>query len=306
MRKKHLYRLHPFKNKNMREIKITTSITKRESPSLDKYFKEIGKIDMISEAEEVALAKRIREQGDSADIERLTKVNLRFVVSTAKQYQNRGLTLGDLISEGNFGLIKAAKRFDETKGFKFISYAVWWIRQSILRAIAEQSRIVRLPLNQIGALSKINNATLALENELEREPSLAELSEALDINEDRLGDILRYQYRQASLDAPLISGNDESDTLLNLLPSKEVSPEQSLNEESLGSDLKKALSSLRKKDREILIHFYGIGTDPLKLEALSDKLQMTTESVRQIKTKALNKLSKSSGAHILKSYLSSF
>jgi len=272
----------------MRQLKITQSITNRESQSLDKYLHEIGKVDLITAEEEVVLAQRIRE-GDQVALEKLTKTNLRFVVSVAKQYQNQGLTLGDLINEGNLGLIKAAKRFDETKGFKFISYAVWWIRQSILQAIAEQSRIVRLPLNQVGSLSKISKAFSRLEQEYEREPSPEELADILD-------------GRHVSMDAPFVQG--EENTLLDVLENRDPDTDSILIDESLSEEIKRSLATLTEREREIIALFFGLGSNhQLSLEEIGDKFQLTRERVRQIKDKALQRLLHTSRSRILKSYL---
>ena len=285
----------------MRQLKITQSITNRESQSLDKYLHEIGKVDLITAEEEVILAQKIRE-GDQAALERLTKTNLRFVVSVAKQYQNQGLTLGDLINEGNLGLIKAAKRFDETKGFKFISYAVWWIRQSILQAIAEQSRIVRLPLNQVGSLSKISKAFSKLEQEYEREPSPEELADTLETTVDKISDTLSNSGRHVSMDAPFVNG--EENTLLDVLGNKEPTTDSMLIDESLAEEIKRSLSSLTEREREILLLFFGLGgSSPFSLEEIGEKFSLTRERVRQIKDKALQRLRHTSRSKILKSYL---
>ena len=285
----------------MRQLKITQSITNRESQSLDKYLHEIGKVDLITAEEEVILARKIRE-GDQAALERLTKTNLRFVVSVAKQYQNQGLTLGDLINEGNLGLIKAAKRFDETKGFKFISYAVWWIRQSILQAIAEQSRIVRLPLNQVGSLSKISKAFSKLEQEYEREPSPEELADILETTVDKISDTLSNSGRHVSMDAPFVQG--EENTLLDVLENHEPNTDSSLINESLSEEIKRSLSTLTEREREIIVLFFGLSTNhPLSLEKIGEKFNLTRERVRQIKDKALQRLRHTSRSKILKSYL---
>lgn len=285
----------------MRQLKITQSITNRESQSLDKYLHEIGKVDLITAEEEVILAQKIRE-GDQAALERLTKTNLRFVVSVAKQYQNQGLTLGDLINEGNLGLIKAAKRFDETKGFKFISYAVWWIRQSILQAIAEQSRIVRLPLNQVGSLSKISKAFSKLEQEYEREPSPEELADTLETTVDKISDTLSNSGRHVSMDAPFVTG--EENTLLDVLGNKEPNTDSLLIDESLAEEIKRSLSSLTEREREIIMLFFGLsGSSPFSLEEIGEKFNLTRERVRQIKDKALQRLRHTSRSKILKSYL---
>jgi RNA polymerase primary sigma factor len=285
----------------MRQLKITQSITNRESQSLDKYLHEIGKVDLITAEEEVILAQKIRE-GDQAALERLTKTNLRFVVSVAKQYQNQGLTLGDLINEGNLGLIKAAKRFDETKGFKFISYAVWWIRQSILQAIAEQSRIVRLPLNQVGSLSKISKAFSKLEQEYEREPSPEELADILETTVDKISDTMSNSGRHVSMDAPFVTG--EENTLLDVLENHEPNTDFNLINESLSEEIKRSLSTLTEREREIVILFFGLsGSSPLSLEEIGEKFNLTRERVRQIKDKALQRLRHTSRSKILKSYL---
>jgi len=285
----------------MRQLKITQSITNRESQSLDKYLHEIGKVDLITAEEEVILAQKIRE-GDQAALERLTKTNLRFVVSVAKQYQNQGLTLGDLINEGNLGLIKAAKRFDETKGFKFISYAVWWIRQSILQAIAEQSRIVRLPLNQVGSLSKISKAFSKLEQEKEREPSPEELADMLETTVDKISDTMSNSGRHVSMDAPFVQG--EENTLLDVLENKDPNTDSSLINESLSEEIRRSLSALTEREREIVVLFFGLNTNqPLSLEEIGETFNLTRERVRQIKDKALQRLRQTSRSKILKSYL---
>ncbi len=285
----------------MRQLKITQSITNRESQSLDKYLHEIGKVDLITAEEEVILAQKIRE-GDQAALERLTKTNLRFVVSVAKQYQNQGLTLGDLINEGNLGLIKAAKRFDETKGFKFISYAVWWIRQSILQAIAEQSRIVRLPLNQVGSLSKISKAFSRLEQEFEREPSPEELADTLETTVDKITDTLSNSGRHVSMDAPFVQG--EENTLLDVLENDDPNTDSSLIDESLSEEIRRSLATLTEREREIIVLFFGLSTNhPLSLEEIGEKFNLTRERVRQIKDKALQRLRHTSRSKILKSYL---
>lgn len=285
----------------MRQLKITQSITNRESQSLDKYLHEIGKVDLITAEEEVILAQRIRE-GDQVALEKLTKTNLRFVVSVAKQYQNQGLTLGDLINEGNLGLIKAAKRFDETKGFKFISYAVWWIRQSILQAIAEQSRIVRLPLNQVGSLSKISKAFSKLEQEYEREPSPEELADILETTVDKVSDTLSNSGRHVSMDAPFVQG--EENTLLDVLENNDPDTDSTLIDESLSEEIKRSLATLTEREREIIVLFFGLGSNhQLSLEEIGEKFNLTRERVRQIKDKALQRLRHTSRSRILKSYL---
>ncbi|GAA3975734.1 sigma-70 family RNA polymerase sigma factor [Mucilaginibacter dorajii] len=285
----------------MRQLKISQSITNRESQSLEKYLHEIGKVDLISAQEEVILAQKIRE-GDQAALERLTKTNLRFVVSVAKQYQNQGLTLGDLINEGNLGLIKAAKRFDETKGFKFISYAVWWIRQSILSAVAEQSRIVRLPLNQIGSLSKIHKAASKLEQEFERQPTPEELAEDLEISVDKIADSLSNAGRQISMDAPFIQG--EENTLLDVLQSTDAATDTELMMDSLSQEIKRSLGILAERDREVIILFFGLGGYAAhSLEEIGEKFNLTRERVRQLKDKALMRLRHNSKSNLLQSYL---
>lgn len=285
----------------MRQLKITQSITNRESQSLDKYLHEIGKVDLITAEEEVILAQRIRE-GDQVALEKLTKTNLRFVVSVAKQYQNQGLTLGDLINEGNLGLIKAAKRFDETKGFKFISYAVWWIRQSILQAIAEQSRIVRLPLNQVGSLSKISKAFSRLEQEYEREPSPEELADTLETTVDKVSDTLSNSGRHVSMDAPFVQG--EENTLLDVLENHDPNTDSSLIDESLSEEIRRSLSTLTDREREIIVLFFGLNANhQLSLEEIGEKFNLTRERVRQIKDKALQRLRHTSRSRILKGYL---
>ncbi|MCC7301977.1 MAG: RNA polymerase sigma factor RpoD/SigA [Bacteroidia bacterium] len=286
----------------MRQLKITKSITNRESASLDKYLQEIGREELITAEEEVALAKRIKE-GDQVALEKLTKANLRFVVSVAKQYQNQGLSLPDLINEGNLGLIKAARRFDETRGFKFISYAVWWIRQSILQALAEQSRIVRLPLNQVGSLNKINKAFGRLEQQFEREPSAEELSQILDLPEDKVADTMKVSGRHVSMDAPLISGEENS--LLDVLVNHD-SPraDNSLMTESLQKEIERSLSTLTERERDVIRLFFGIGENHgLTLEEIGAKFDLTRERVRQIKEKAIRRLRHSSRSKLLKAYL---
>ena len=287
---------------SMRQLKITKSITNRESASLDKYLQEIGREELISADEEVILAKKIRE-GDQTALEKLTKANLRFVVSVAKQYQNQGLSLPDLINEGNLGLIKAARRFDETRGFKFISYAVWWIRQSILQALAEQARIVRLPLNQVGSLNKINKAFSKLEQEFERTPSAEELAEVLDIAEDKVADTMRVSGRHISMDAPFVQG--EENTLLDVLVNTD-SPraDVSLINESLQKEIERSLATLTERERDVIKLFYGIGYNhEYTLEEIGDKFDLTRERVRQIKEKAIKRLKHSSRSKLLKAYL---
>ena len=285
----------------MRQLKITKSITNRESASLDKYLQEIGHEDLISVEEEVELAQRIRK-GDRKALEKLTKANLRFVVSVAKQYQNQGISLPDLINEGNLGLIKAAEKFDETRGFKFISYAVWWIRQSILQAIAEQSRIVRLPLNQVGSVNKINRALNKFEQENERKPSIDEIAEKVDIPEDKIIDALKVNGKHVSVDAPFMDGEDNS--LLDVLPNTE-SPmaDNELVKESLRDEISRALSTLNERERNIIETFYGINQPEMTLEEIGDKFGLTRERVRQIKEKAIRRLRHNTKNKMLKSYL---
>ena len=285
----------------MRQLKITKSITNRESASLDKYLQEIGREELVSPEEEVELAQRIRK-GDQEALEKLTRANLRFVVSVAKQYQNQGLSLPDLINEGNLGLIKAAEKFDETRGFKFISYAVWWIRQSILQALAEQSRIVRLPLNQVGSLNKINKALGKFEQENERQPSTEELSEMIDIPKDKIADTLRVSGRHVSVDAPFVEGEDNS--LLDVLPNDDSpSADKGLNNESLSTEIERALQILTPREREIIKSFFVIGCQEMTLEEIGERLDLTRERVRQIKEKAIRKLKKPAASKLLKSYL---
>ena len=285
----------------MRQLKITKSITNRESASLDKYLQEIGKEDLITVEEEVELAQRIRK-GDQRALEKLTRANLRFVVSVAKQYQNQGLSLPDLINEGNLGLIKAAEKFDETRGFKFISYAVWWIRQSILQALAEQSRIVRLPLNQVGSLNKINKAFSRFEQEHERRPSPEELAETLDLPAEKVADTLRVSGRHISVDAPFVEGEDNS--LLDVLVNDD-SPvaDKTLINESLSTEVERALATLTERERDIIRLFFGINCQEMTLEEIGEKFGLTRERVRQIKEKAIRRLRQSSRSKLLKTYL---
>lgn len=286
----------------MRQLKITKSITNRESASLDKYLQEIGREELITAEEEVILAKKIKD-GDQRALEKLTRANLRFVVSVAKQYQNQGLSLPDLINEGNLGLIKAAKRFDETRGFKFISYAVWWIRQSILQALAEQSRIVRLPLNQVGSLNKINKAYSKLEQEFEREPSAEELADILDIPIDKVADTMKVSGRHVSMDAPFANGEESS--LMDVLVNHD-SPraDMGLINESLSKEIDRALSTLTERERDVVKLFFGIGLNHgLTLEEIGDKFDLTRERVRQIKEKAIRRLRHSSRSKLLQQYL---
>jgi len=287
----------------MRQLKITKSITNRESQSLEKYLQEIGKVDLLTPEEEVDLAQRIRE-GDQLALEKLTKANLRFVVSVAKQYQNQGLSLSDLINEGNLGLIKAAQRFDETRGFKFISYAVWWIRQSIIQALAEQSRIVRLPLNKVGSLNKINRAFSELEQEYEREPSPEELAETLDIPAEEVETTLGVAARHVSMDAPFVEGEDNS--LLDVLENSSTPNTDSSLEykESLRLEIERSLSTLTDRQCDVIKLYFGIGVKhPMSLEDIGDKFGLTRERVRQIKDKAINKLRSASRSKLLKHYL---
>ncbi len=285
----------------MRQLKITKSITNRESASLDKYLQEIGKEDLITVEEEVELAQRIKK-GDQEALEKLTKANLRFVVSVAKQYQNQGLSLPDLINEGNLGLIKAAEKFDETRGFKFISYAVWWIRQSILQALAEQSRIVRLPLNQVGSLNKINKAFAKFEQENERTPSPEELAEVLDLPREKVTDTMRVAGRHVSVDAPFADGEDNNllDVLVN---SDSPNADRGLINESLGTEIDRALATLTEREKDIVKYFFGIGCPEMTLEEIGDKFGLTRERVRQIKEKAIRRLRHGSKSKWLKSYL---
>ncbi len=287
----------------MRQLKISKQITNRESQSLDKYLQGIGKVELLTPDDEVELARRIRE-GDQEALEKLTKANLRFVVSVAKQYQNQGLSLGDLINEGNLGLIKAAKRFDETRGFKFISYAVWWIRQSILQALAEQSRIVRLPLNRVGALNKIGKAFSKLEQEFEREPSPEEISQVLEgMSESEVSDTLKISGRHISMDAPLVQG--EENRLLDVLENdEEPDPDSGLINESLSKEVERALSTLTQREAEVIRLYFGIGVEhSLTLEEIGEKFDLTRERVRQIKEKAIRRLRHTSRSKGLKAYL---
>jgi RNA polymerase primary sigma factor len=286
----------------MRQLKITKSITNRESASLDKYLQEIGKEDLITVEEEVELAQRIRK-GDQEALDKLTKANLRFVVSVSKQYQNQGLSLPDLINEGNLGLIKAAQRFDETRGFKFISYAVWWIRQSILQALAEQSRIVRLPLNKIGSINKINKTYAKLEQEFEREPNAEEIAEALDITEAEVKESMKNAGRHVSMDAPLVQ--DEDNNMYDVLKSDEViTPETELLYESLRKEIDRAISTLTPREADVVRLYFGLnGSHPMTLEEIGEKFDLTRERVRQIKEKAIRRLKHTSRSKILKSYL---
>jgi RNA polymerase primary sigma factor len=287
----------------MRQLKITKSITNRESQSLEKYLQEIGKVELITPEEEVKLAIRIK-QGDQKALDKLTKANLRFVVSVAKQYQNQGLTLPDLINEGNLGLIKAAQRFDETRGFKFISYAVWWIRQSILQALAEQSRIVRLPLNKVGLTNRIQKAYSLLEQQFEREPSPEELAEVLELEIEEVSSTLGIGGRHISVDTPLSEGEDSTliDVMIN--PNSESASEHLEYNESLKTDIDRSLQTLTERQKEVICFFFGIGVDhPMSLEDIGDRFSLTRERVRQIKDKAITKLRSNSGAKSLRNYL---
>ena len=285
----------------MRQLKITKSITNRESESLEKYLQEIGREELLSTDEEVELAQRIRK-GDRKALDKLTKANLRFVVSVAKQYQNQGLSLPDLINEGNLGLIKAAEKFDETRGFKFISYAVWWIRQSILQAIAEQSRIVRLPLNQVGSVNKINRMQSKFEQENERRPSVEEISEQIDLPEDKVGEAMLANTRHVSVDAPFVDGEDNS--LLDVLVNDDAPmADRQLVAESLRSEISNVLKTLNERERCVIRAFYGIGEPEMTLEEIGNKYGLTRERVRQIKEKAIRRLRSNTKNEMLKSYL---
>ncbi len=288
----------------MRQLKIVKQVTNRETASLDKYLQEIGRVDLITADEEVELARRIKT-GDKAALERLTKANLRFVVSVSKQYQNQGLSLPDLINEGNVGLIKAAERFDETRGFKFISYAVWWIRQSILQALAEQARIVRLPLNKIGTINKINRAYSELEQLYERPPSVHELAEFLECSIEDVRQSMSNSSRHISMDAPLLEGEESSSSMYDVLPNDALpSPEEELNKESLRKDIERSLSSLTSRESDVVRLYYGLnGKHPLTLEEIGDLFDLTRERVRQIKEKAIRRLKHTSRSRMLKTYL---
>jgi RNA polymerase primary sigma factor len=283
-------------------VKISKQYTNRESQSLDKYLQEIGKVDLLSPQEEIDLARRIKK-GDQKALEKLTKANLRFVVSVAKQYQNQGLSLGDLINEGNLGLIKAAKRFDETRGFKFISYAVWWIRQSILQALAEQSRIVRLPLNRVGALNKIGKAFSTLEQEFEREPSASELAEELDMSLFEVSDTLKISGRHLSMDAPFAQGEDNR--LLDVIQdNRQPAPDSGLLEQSLKEEVKRALATLSERESQVIKLYFGLDSEhSLTLEEIGEKFNLTRERVRQIKEKAIRRLRHASRSKALRAYL---
>jgi len=287
----------------MRQLKITKQVTNRETASLDKYLQEIGKVDLISAEEEVVLAKKIKE-GDELALEKLTKANLRFVVSVAKQYQNQGLSLPDLINEGNLGLIKAAKRFDETRGFKFISYAVWWIRQSILQALAEQSRIVRLPLNKIGSINKINKTYASLEQRYEREPSADEIASVLEISANDVRESQRNSGRHISMDAPLVDGEDSN--LYDVIMSGESpNPDDSLINDSLRTEIERSLTTLTDREADVIRLYFGLGNHKhaMTLEEIGEKFDLTRERVRQIKEKGIRRLKHTSRSKILKTYL---
>jgi len=286
----------------MRQLKITKQVTNRDTPSLDKYLQEIGKVELISPDEEVSLARRIRT-GDHDALARLVKANLRFVVSVAKQYQNQGMTLPDLINEGNLGLIKAAQRFDETRGFKFISYAVWWIRQAILQSLAEQSRIVRLPVNKIGSINRINKAYSKLEQEFEREPSAQEIAELLEIAPEDVKETIRTNGRTLSMDAPLSAEDDNN--MYDMMQNEETpSPDRNLINESLSYEIEKALSTLSPREARVLKLYFGIGMKhPFTLEEIGEELKLTRERVRQIKEKAIKRIQFTTRSRILKSYL---
>ncbi len=286
----------------MRQLKISKQLTNREITSLDKYLQEIGRLEMITPDEEVILAQKIK-QGDQRALDKLTKANLRFVVSVAKQYQNQGMSLPDLINEGNVGLIKAAQRFDETRGFKFISYAVWWIRQSILQALAEQSRIVRLPLNKIGSMNKINKTFAKLEQEYERTPNYEEVAATLDISDYEVKESMRHTGKHLSMDAPL--ANDEDNTMYDFMRSEDnVTPESELMYESLKTEINRAISTLSNKEADIIRMFFGLdGYTPMTLDEIGEKFDLTRERVRQIKEKAIKRLKQTSSKSTLKSYL---
>ncbi len=288
----------------MRQLKIAKQVTNRETASLDKYLQEIGRVEMVTADEEVELARRIR-QGDKAALERLTKANLRFVVSVSKQYQNQGLSLPDLINEGNMGLIKAAERFDETRGFKFISYAVWWIRQSILQALAEQARIVRLPLNKIGTINRINRAFSELEQKYERPPTADELAEFLECSVNDIRQSLANSGRHISMDAQLVEGDESSSSLYDVLANDSLpTPEDGLAVESLRKDIERSLSTLTTREGDVVRMYYGLnGKAPLTLEEIGERFDLTRERVRQIKEKAIRRLRHTSRSKMLKSYL---
>ncbi|MDG1238100.1 MAG: sigma-70 family RNA polymerase sigma factor [Flavobacteriales bacterium] len=286
----------------MRQLKITKQVTNRETASLDKYLQEIGRVDLITAEEEVELAQRIKA-GDEMALEKLTKANLRFVVSVAKQYQNQGLSLPDLINEGNLGLIKAARRFDETRGFKFISYAVWWIRQSILQALAEQSRIVRLPLNKIGSINKINKAYAELEQEFERPPTAEEVAKLLDLTEEEVKQAMKNSGRHVSMDAPLIEGEDSN--MYNVIGSEDSpNPDEGLMIDSLRQEISRALATLTPREGEVVRAYFGLnGEHAMTLEEIGEAFDLTRERVRQIKEKAIRRLRHNSRSKLLKTYL---
>lgn len=288
----------------MRQLKITKQVTNRETASLDKYLQEIGRVDLISAEEEVELAKRIKE-GDMKALDRLTKANLRFVVSVSKQYQNQGLSLPDLINEGNLGLIKAAQRFDETRGFKFISYAVWWIRQSILQALAEQARIVRLPLNKIGIINKVNKAFAELEQELGRTPTIDELAEVLEVSEQDVKYSISNSGRHVSMDAPLKEGDEGSSSMYDVLQNPESNnPEKDLIAESLRSEIERSLSTLKMREADVIRLYFGLGDQPpMTLAEIGLRFDLTRERVRQIKEKGIRKLKNTSRSKMLRAYL---
>jgi RNA polymerase primary sigma factor len=288
---------------SMRQLKITKSITNRESQSLEKYLQEIGKVELVSPEDEVKLARLIK-QGDQKALDRLTKGNLRFVVSVAKQYQNQGLSLPDLINEGNLGLIKAAQRFDETRGFKFISYAVWWIRQSILQSLAEQARIVRLPLNKVGLTNRIQKTYSQLEQQFEREPSTEEVAEALEMDVEEVAASMGISARHVSMDSPMSEG--EENTLLDVLenPNAEKTDDNLINNESLKTEIERSLTTLTERQKEVICFFFGIGVDhPMSLEDIGEKFSLTRERVRQIKDKAITKLKTNTRCQVLRTYL---
>lgn len=292
------------KTHRMRQLKISKQVTNRETASLDKYLQEIGRVDLITAEEEVDLARRIK-QGDQAALTKLVNANLRFVVSVSKQYQNQGLSLPDLINEGNLGLIKAAQRFDETRGFKFISYAVWWIRQSILQALAEQSRIVRLPLNKIGSINKINKTFARLEQEFEREPSADEIASALELSPEDIKEAMRNTGRHVSMDAPLATGDENTSNMYDVMQSDDMpSPENTLISESLRKEIERALSTLTTREADVVRLYFGLnGAHALTLEEIGERFDLTRERVRQIKEKAIRRLKHTSRSKLLKTYL---
>jgi RNA polymerase primary sigma factor len=288
----------------MRQLKISKQVTNRETASLDKYLQEIGRVDLITAEEEVTLAVKIK-QGDQYALAKMVNANLRFVVSVSKQYQNQGLSLPDLINEGNLGLIKAAQRFDETRGFKFISYAVWWIRQSILQALAEQSRIVRLPLNKIGSINKINKTFARLEQEFEREPSADEIATALELSPEDIKEALRNTGRHVSMDAPLATGDENTSNMYDVMQSEDTpSPENTLINESLRKEIERALSTLTAREADVVRLYFGLnGEHALTLEEIGERFDLTRERVRQIKEKAIRRLKHTSRSRLLKTYL---